>query len=455
MSFDVKDFDDKNKTALDRVGDAWNGFIDLLDNTRIEIPIGVAVGAFMIGSASYYHETGKAGQIPVAFSEISQIEEDLAARGQDVPALTRYYASTNDAVMKVFEANNLCYEEDGCSNQELAEELRQKVDPDIAEHTTITEYADRIEDYARAAERTLRHISDSGDQVNTIRNTLERAWDYDRDDHETLSTCTRINMDGDLETYSCWEYDYSDHTYTFNDAQGRRAAGLLQQFVAEYPNIRLDGQFVTASRTNADNQSAMAQSRPYLEDLNDNDFMRLSATWATGSNFQSNLSKLYTAHAGVTSSANSWTNAANTAESESYKTYSRFDSGPDEYQVAQSALDFAASYARQVRKVLNGLDDTPEELRGLNEKIVQFIDLHEYGTPKGQARSQANQLRDEILSDARDIYEANFSGGFNTYTKSWGMIILSIVLGAAGGGIGFGADQLRANYSRRRRLGAN
>lgn len=429
----------------------------LILDTPIEVPIGaVAIGAaFCI--ASFGHENAKRGQIPLAFSEISQTTlYHQTIGGQPVPPLTRFYSVTNDVVMQVFEANNMAHNMWGNRPDRFAYELEKKVDQSLRVHTLISDYAPQMQGIGNAAREPLAPMRAAARDAAPVIEALDKAWDEDHDDVYRTEYYTEQECTGSGETQSCsmvtksrQVYDYTIHTYDYDARQGRLAVQLLQDFMRRHPEIAIPEGLLMVTATNAENEWAMRESRRHLpgyEALREEDYLRFANTWATGSNYAVLTPKVIAAHQGVAQKTPQWATAAPRSRDHRYRTNSRSDSGPREFQVAEAALAYAVDLARNVNRIDGGIVTAQRDIPILNQKIIQYVDAVLHG-----GEGDTKRLRRDIMQLARNIYAKNYAGGFDTTPANWGMVVLWTVLGmAGGGGLGFGADRLITYLYQRR-----
>lgn len=417
--------------------------------TPIEVPIAaVALGA-VFGMASFNLEQAKRGQIPLAFSEISQTElyhETIG--GQPVPPLTRFYSVTNDVVMQVFEANNISRNNWHPAPDRFAYELEKKVDQSMRIHTLISDYAPQMAGWTAAARQSIAPMTAAANDLAPVVEALDEAWDDDHRDVYRTEYYQEEECSGSGETESCSMvtksrevYDYTIHTYTYDRRQGQLAATLLRDFMREHPDIRIDERFIRVTVTNAENEWAMRESRrrlPGYEALTQEDYLRLTNVWADGSNVSVLTPKILENHGQLFRAGTAWIAAAPRARSDTYRTGNRSDSGPAAFQTAEAALDYAVALRRDVGRIDGGMQFAGSQIPVLNQKIVQYVNAVLHG-----GEGDTKRLRREVMNLSREIYARNYAGGFDTAPAKWGYVVLWAVLGmAAGGGLGFGADRL-------------
>lgn len=419
----------------------------------LETPIEIAIGAVALGGvcgiSSFNHESAKQGQIPLAFSEINQtILYVERIGGKTVPPLTRYYSSVNDALMQVFEANNISYNSWGPAHEHFARELEYKTDRAFRIHTQITEYAARMPELARKARESIAPMTEAARDLQPAIAALDKAWDADHDDVYRTEYYTEEECSGSGESRSCTMvtksrqvYDHTVHTYTYDRAAGVRAAALLQDFMRKHPDLDIKQPLILAWQTNAENEWAMRESRrrlPDYKELTQADYMRLTNTWASGSTYVTLTPGIWDAHGKLKTITPKWAAAAPAAHSDSYTTYSSSDAGPQSFQTAEAALSYAVHISKDINRIDSGMAAAQTGIPALHKKILEYIAVSLDRKP-----GDPDKLKSEIMRDARAIYSANYAGGFDTQPAKWGMVVLWSVLGLLGGaGLGFGADRL-------------
>lgn len=423
----------------------------LILETKIEVALGAVVLGGVFGAVSYNHEAAKQGQIPLAFSEIAQIKRD----SDTVAPLTLYYASVNDTLMQVFEANNISYNAFGQDNRHFARELEYKVDRAFRIHTQIREYAMSVPDRARNARHSIAPMTAAARDIQSAIGALNAAWDDDHDDKYRTEYYTERECSTGKDpvcrdvTKSRQVYDYTIHTYTYDRAQGERAAQLLQDFMRNHPDLKIDEYLILAKATNAENELAMWQSRrllPDFKELTPEDYLRLANTFATGSTYTTLTPSIWTAHKSLSDATPKWVEAAPRARSDRYRTYSRIDSGPASFQLAEAALSYATTLSTDINRIDSGMAAAEGGIPALHRTILEYIAVTLDKKP-----GDADDLRDQVMDQAREIYAANYAGGFDTTPSEWGMVVLWAVLGLmAGGGLGLGADRIIDRYCAKR-----
>lgn len=419
----------------------------IIIETPAEVYIGAVLGLCVATAVSYQHEDAKKGQIPLGFSEISQTKLMLQLANQgDLPSLTRAYSMANDVPMQVFEASNLAYTWDR-SFKKFAYELEKKNDPSMRVHTLISDYAKQAGEVSRKALDVLSPWTSANDDLPAIIKTLDAAWEDSHRDVEKTEYYYEEECSGSGNDRKCQNvrksrqvYDYTIHSYEYNKKQGERAARLLKDFMAKHPDLRINEQLLLVPKTNAENEWAMRQSRknmPGYKGLKQEDYLRYANMWATGSNYNVRASHIYNQHAALGVSASEWNTAKRTARDEKYRTYSRSDAGPEEFQIAEAAMAQASEMASNISATTNGISFAGAQIPVLSRKIKEFTDASLHGK-----EGNPQKLQKEVLDLARKIYQKNFPEGFDTYPAKWGMVFVWAVIGLLGGGLaGYGVDR--------------
>ncbi len=421
----------------------------LLFNTSAEIWIGVTLGLVLAGGLSTRHYASKAGEIPLAFSEIEQISADFNKASQPVPALTRFYAANNDVTMKVFESNNIALHINK-SHTVFAHELQTRIDASLKKHALISEYTEAMPQDSRNALESVAKLEDANRALPAIKSAFDNSWDYSRRDvtrthHYTTQSCS----DGKCTTTHHTEqvYDYSWHTYTFNQAQAQQAVRLLQNFMERNPDLSVQERLYIAKMTHGENQEAIRKSmaRELKEHVpTEAEYLKFANTWASGSNYLKYAPQAAGEYQALTGLSASLQQALRTAHDERYRTYSRSDSGPAEYQLAETAEMRTARTIEAAHGVTDGIHFSAAKAPELERMIRNYVDVVLHEKP-----GDANELRSGIMKTARSMYDQNYENGFDVHTFKWLNVILITMLGmVAGGGLGVGADKLLARNRR-------
>jgi hypothetical protein len=411
----------------------------LVHDTYIEIVIGAVTLSSIFGAVSYNHNKKKEADLPVAFSEIEATTRSFEEKGQAVPPLTRFYSVVNDVTMKVFESNNIALAKDD-GNEAFAHELETRVNPALKVYPLISEYAAEMPDDAFNARRSLDKVANESRDLLDVDDELAKTWDESHIDSYRTETywVSVTNSDGKgshTEMRTRQVYDHTTHYYEYNPEHGAAAAQLLLAFLAKYPDVKIEEHLYPATATHPENENAILSSMKKLFEKKPPtaaELLQLANKWATGSNLTKYLPKITADHQQLSSLGPSWDAATRTASSESYITYSRYDSGPTEYQIAENALSYGEDFRKSSAKIIDGIHCAGTDIPLLDAKIKEYVDVTLHGK-----EGDADDLRTEILDMSRKIYKANFENGFDVDPFSWleviGIALLGGLLGAAAG----------------------
>lgn len=423
------------RTWLDRVK-------RLLVTTPLEIALAGIALTTVGGAASYHHENQQRGEIPLAYSQVVDLPEAAQT------PLTSFYSTNNDAVMMVFQANNEAFGS-GYENSDFARALEDTTGVEENLHDSLDNLAGRLPDEAADALETLSDIDDAATDLARVEATFDAAWSAYHDDHyhteirSSTSCTTSSNGTQNCTTtyYPVQVYDWTDHTYTYNAQQGQLALDLLDLFLAEHPGISVEQALNVIHDTSPENERIISESRARELDgreLTQAEYLELANTWATGSNFVTYEPRISEDYEALPRLADVWRDAMRTAHSESYRTYSRGDSGPTEYQYANHAGAQAGAVSDNAHNIVDGIRFGGLEVPRLNNLIHQYIDATLYN-----GEGNPDELRDEIMQTAGDIYDQSYEQGFDIHPFKWMDVILLTLLSAAVGiGVGVGVNAL-------------
>ncbi len=416
----------------------------LLFETPAEILIGVALLGTVFGIAGYRNRAARAGEIPIAFSEVEQITKDFNSQSKPVPPLTKFYAVNNDVAMKVFESNNIALAM-GKTNLLFATELRTRIDAAFKVHPLISTYAQEMPDDAQQAMNSLNKLTIAANELPGIDAAFNKVWTEHHHDvthirHWTSRSCDSKGKNCHTVDHYTTVYDYTIHTYNYHPDAARRAAALLDDFVARNPDLTIGEKLCITHETHADNEEAIAKSmKRELKGKTPtaDQYLSYTNTWARGSNFAKYAPGAAANYAALKSIAADWNNAMHTAHSEQYRTFSHSDSGPREYQVSDAEQSRGQGIVDASHHVVDGIRFSAGAVPALDAKIRQYV-----GVVLEHQPGDADQLRSDIMKMSREIYQKNYENGFDVQPFKWLDVILITMLGMAiGGGIGFGVDR--------------
>ncbi len=421
----------------------YEGAKELVLTTSIEVPVMAALLGIFAFTASYHHENAKRGQIPLAFSEIGAsrlyIEQINHRR---IPPLTNYYSALNDMVMMIFEANNLAYTQWDGSDKKFAYELEKKIDQSMRVHTLYTDYTPRFPGYVAGARQSIKPFTDADQDLAPIIEALDEAWHESHRDvthTETKEVCDSDGKNCHNEDYEV--YDYTIHRYRYDNEQGVKSVQLLKAFALKHPDIHIAEELIKPWKTEAENEWAIRESRrrlPGYKPPTHEQYMSMARSWATGSNYEQRGPVIYQSHGEVLADTPVWETSRKLSHNHRYTTTSRTDSGPEEFQVAEAALADARNLSQNIGMISGGITLAANNVMPLQVKMQRFVDIELHG-----GKGNGHKLRGEIMREARALYAANYSGGFDTQPSKWGMVVLWTFMGLALGGLlGLGLDKL-------------
>jgi hypothetical protein len=146
-----------------------------------------------------------------------------------------------------------------------------------------------------------------------------------------------------------------------------------------------------------------------------------------------------------------WRVEKNSAHDESYRTYSHYDAGPREFQVAEITLSDGQDVKKRLDKIIAGIEFGKNGPL-LKKRIEQFIDAGRSNKKVVEQVGEktktwtAKQLRNEVTDGFVELYDKNFEGGLDLAGYRGYMVALwaalgTILLGGVGAGIFFAGNQ--------------
>ncbi|VVB79008.1 Uncharacterised protein [uncultured archaeon] len=418
--------------------------------------LGITMGLFG-GIFSYNHEKTRESKIALGFSEIHQIEIDAQKQGRIFAegigrndetgmARTYYLAGLNDLCMKVFECWNDSNSESGDVYKKFAEELKNRFDSGKKKHQYELEDLFKIVPessvFVRKQLQTLKEIKDS---CPYIYQKFDESWTERHNDnyHTEVYFETVFHTDSKGNSYTTQEmrtrqvYDDTDHYYWYHSENGEAASRSLDEILSKFPEIQIKEKVFTASKTNPDGENAAIASRKKGKEdvvLTPVQLMEIANTWRDGSTIENQIAKAYPIWNQMKNDSILWNGSKSSAKNHHYKTYSSYDSGPNEYRVAYTARDHITNLHRCIDEAIQSLDHTEKSLPELRAKINCFIEE----TNKGS--KNYDDLGDEVVEITRELYEKNFTKGFEMERfRGWMVALCSIFSGLVGSGAGLGA----------------
>jgi hypothetical protein len=444
---------------LGHPGEVYSDFIGLLRRTSAEIFIAGALGAMIWTGIEYNTQAKKRDIIPLAFSEIGQIERDAKYQHRELNPINVYLPSSNDTPMKVFEAwnhsRNVFLSDEG-QLRRFASELEIKMyDEEHVFTYTLSRFLKVLPERADNAKKQISYYADSLDRLSPIRNHLRKSWDLDFDESSHEVCTTTEDSDGN-ETETCVDVcDYYEYNFKYGKNEGNAASAKLDELVLAHPTLDFADRLWTASKTNAEGE--YAAEKTFLKDmkkklkkgehLSKGDFLMAANIWYNGSTLENNATEISSLWRSLNNDTISLRSAKKTAKSEHKITPCIYYSGPKEYQIAQESIRDADSISDLLSETIGSIDYTKYAAYALEKKIKQFIAV-ELEREKGDAK----QLSKDIMRISREIYTRNFNKGLDVDPFKWYMILIKGLCGAAAGSlVGFAWDKLGDRYLYRRK----
>ncbi len=414
-------------------------------------------GGVLAGGLAYHMESARETHIPLAFSEISQIERDAAAKDETLSPATRYLATTNETAMKVFEAWNLSHEHLrlGSEASKFAKELELKLNHDPHSHT-LPSLFEELPTNIQTLRASLRPLQLVHEGLRPVNAAMRAAWDDSHHDNYHTEWRTRTVSSTDskgkttysTETYSEQVYDDTTHTYTYNKGQGEAGSAKLDALRALQPSLTGLPQLRTASATHAEGDYAQDKSRGLkgTKVLTAAQHQEIANLWASGSTYTQNINTLINGWNKVLlQDGNAWRTSKATAHDARYKTTSHSDSGPQEFQVGRRTQGDGEAFVQRADEIMKGISYTQDKAAVLQAKIRELVkrELDNQGT------ANSAKLTDEIMSTTREMYTSNFKRGVDVKAfRAW--VVLLWVLAGVGiaGAVPAGARAARARLAR-------
>jgi len=422
-----------------KINNLWNDFKTILRNTSIEVYIGMFLGLATSGFYLVKTELDRKKQIPLVFSEISQIEKDAAKDGVELTPLNLYLPKTSDALMKIFE----CWDDShkraffDYNIHLFASELEERIDITGKRwHYNLKDLASEIPEFASKSLKQLEPFVDVMNRSAQVNESFDEAW---RDFHNDVNR-TETYTDSDGKTQTREVYDHTNHDYYYYKKHGEAASRSLDVMLDAHPSLKFQTKLRTTSETHADGEYAAESSRDGLEkkgemaNLDADEFMNLANSWFTGSTLNNNLPKIYAAWKLLHSDADSWRHAKNHSRSHHYRTYARSDSGPKEFQVAEEALHNGIVLHNSIAEFVDAIQYTRDQMPILYQKVEELIGI-ELDNEPGNSKKVARDL----MKIAKTTYKMNFSEGVDVDRFRMGVVALGMLASAVVGGlVGFG-----------------
>lgn len=427
-------------------------------------------GALIAGSISHNIEERREYNIPLAFSEVSNISRMMGKEGFENSPLTRYYAKTNDLCMKIFESWNNSTLGLGNPSENFAQDLMERAEGGKG----FTFYLDRllreIPQDALALRKDLLPYLEAIRILEPANNHLKRTWDYTSTDVYKTSTCTRTvtyscgSIDNPRtcskpENYPCQEYDHTIHNYDFNLREGVSAATYLQNLLNPEITIPISDKIIVSDKLGDENIEAINSSR-----RNNNEYdpmtvnhLDIANTWARGATYNVTFPEILRLWSQLPENADRFRDSLKTSESTTYSTFSRTDSGPEEFRLTNDVLRDTLELNRSLQETLASVQKTPENIEILKEQLEVLYDFHSGIYSVDMTIDDAAR---DVLRSAQRIYDTNFKQGFDVagyrnYMPPLFATLGALLFGGTGFGVGKGIDKLKKRKNNKKQLNNN
>ena len=419
----------------------YNSLKELVKNT---IVTGALVGTLIGGFGSYKHESNREGHIPVGFSEIREIEKNASRDGLELGPGTQFYSKTNDIVMKIFESSNIAHKRTSIGSyiDSFGTELDMRMDGSFKQfHYEIPDLLRDLPGYAQELLDEMQPFVQVMNRLNPVNSSFSKSWD---DSHiDTTHTETYTYSCGDSKNpQTCTGYrevyDYTTHTYDYDKSEGDKASSLLDRLVSDYDKLEFNERFRVSDVTHTENEDAMERSRSDTERLGSEEQLKIANTWYTGCTLRSNMPHIVGLWDSMHSDNSKWKSAKESAQDEEYITYSHDDSGPAEFQVAETTLEHGTDLNSRIYEIVKGIEYVQRTAPHLDRLIREFVAVN-----KNFKDGDSDKLAEEIMDTAKSMYSMNFKNGFDVQGfRGYMPFLFGILGGVSGAGINIGINAL-------------
>jgi len=231
---------------------------DILKNTAMEVALlatlGIVVGA--------YHQTGveskRSKNIPLAFSEIGDVERNAKKNNIEVGPITEYEMKVNDMCMKIFEAYNEAHGQfiSGTNYEEFASNIYNNMEQRHIYKYNLQDLLTQVPSYIPQINKKLEKYKIISENLDVANSNMDKAWNDSHTDnyHTEIRTRTVTDSKGNSHTemYTVQVYDNTTHTYEYNKKYGETSDKNLTDLYSKVPTIKLEEKILKATETNAD-----------------------------------------------------------------------------------------------------------------------------------------------------------------------------------------------------------
>ncbi len=434
----------------------------IVNTNHIEIYATAAIGLAYAMQKSIRYELREAQRMPLAYSEIRQIQKDAQAEQREVGDITMFLTSVNDLCMKVFECNNKSYGPKYKSSiKGFAEEL--SANRSITRNgnslkglfSNSTRYSDKLKSTLKDHAAVVAHL-------RKINRALGKAWSEDHDHHYRTeiypATVTYSDAKGNIKTKIVMKtrqvYDYSIHQYWFVKRLGDDASTGYKTMYKAVTQLLLKEKIVPTSKVSDEGKETARKSRSSKVEFSDEDALTNSAMWFEGTLNDDDLEAVIGIYSKLKNKSKRWHDAKETAQAHYRKrTNSKSHSGPPEYRVAKSALNLGKDICDKIGGFIADMEMINERIPALQNDIEQYLYFVKYDNAyvvqgqEKQSKKKARKLKKKILEDTKEIYNEVFTQGIDTdLIKEWRVILWSLAGAASGGGVGALAEFLSNKF---------
>jgi len=431
----------------------------LATNVAAYAILGAAGLGIFTGNFSYRHEIERTKNIPLGFSEKTQIEEDAQKNDKVIDPATRYLTSLNDFSMKIFEAWDDSWKpmaefEESNPYQRFASNLEYKYYGE-GHHYKLGDLANNIPNEVDEVFEKLGSFLEINQRMRVVNSNFSDSWTERHEDnyHTVWYPVTKSHTDSEGHTtYSTHMeskqvYDDTDHYYWYHRDWGEEAAKNLEKLIGDYPELSIDLSLISASRTNEAGRIAAIKSREKEtkkgKEFNDSDYLTIANTWRVGSVIYNNAASFASPWTDLRWDLQQWKNEEQTAHDQHYKTSSRSDSGPKEYQVTKATLLNGNNLTNSLDHVFNSLYYTSEHLPEVDGAIKSLIELRH----KNASEEEIKKVSEELISNTIALYKSNFERGFEIERfRGWAIALWSSLGLLSGAGLGIFAGSVAQAY---------
>jgi hypothetical protein len=442
------------KKAVKNPSIALSDFKDVLRRTSLEIAIGAVILGTAAGIGSSIYESKRDRDIQLAFSEITQIENDAHYLGKKIPVATHYLGCTNDIVMNVLECSNSSYDNftGKQSMKKFASELEMFMDPALAyHHHPLYKMLKEVPENSRELGKELEEFNETRNELSPVEGLFNSSWNEDRDDsyHSEPYECGSTDSDGNYQSETCYRevYDYSDYTHTYYKDIGNKASKSLEELLKKHPDLRYKQELKIASQTNAEGEYAIERTAKLKNKdvrLTNEELRKISATWKYGSTFYLNGQEIINNWSLLKNKNPNWKNVKDSIPPvQENRKYTTSWPGPEEYQLCKNISNNCNHVQNLIDEIFDSMNMTQAEIPLLERDIKEIIAI-EMDKKKGNSRA----VYKSIMERSRKIYHKNFKNGLDVEGGRNYVILISTLAGIVAGALaGAGVDKLADNYN--------